>query len=104
MVGTVLDSVSNSSTGWGTTSYGGESSATLLEVQVPVVSNSVCNAAMSPITGPILDSMLCAGGEEGKDGCQGDSGGPLTVDVNQQHVLIGDTSFGQGCAKVIAKD
>jgi len=83
--------------GWGTTSYGGTSSDKLLEVQVPVVSNAVCINAMGS---GITEQMLCAGGEEGKDGCQGDSGGPLTVPVgsDNQHVLIGDVSFGNQCA------
>jgi len=80
--------------GWGTTSFGGTESSKLLEVEVPVVSNSVCSAAMS-LT--ITDAMLCAGGELNKDGCQGDSGGPLTVDVDGKHFLIGDVSFGNGC-------
>ena len=31
---------------------------------------------------------------------QGDSGGPLTYNSNGQHILIGDVSFGDGCAKV----
>jgi len=81
--------------GWGTTDYGGASSNKLLEVEVPVVSNTVCAAAMPEFT--ITDSMLCAGGVAGKDGCQGDSGGPLTVDVDGKHVLIGDVSFGNKC-------
>merc|ERR1719167_783346 len=81
--------------GWGTTSSGGQTSSKLLDVQVPVVSNAVCKAAM-PNT--ITDAMLCAGGEANKDACQGDSGGPLTVEVNKKHVLIGDVSFGNGCA------
>jgi len=80
--------------GWGTTSFGGSTSDKLLEVEVPVISNTVCSSAMSA---GITDAMLCAGGELNKDGCQGDSGGPLTVDVNNQHVLIGDVSFGNGC-------
>jgi len=80
--------------GWGTTSSGGQTSDKLLEVQVPVVSNAVCKAAMQ---NTITDAMLCAGGEANKDGCQGDSGGPLTVEVNDKHVLIGDVSFGNGC-------
>jgi len=80
--------------GWGTVEYGGASSNKLLEVEVPVVSNAVCAAAM-PYT--ITDGMLCAGGVKDKDGCQGDSGGPLSVDVNGAHVLIGDVSFGNQC-------
>jgi len=81
--------------GWGTVEYGGASSSKLLEVEVPVVSNTVCQAAMPQYQ--ITDAMLCAGGQLNKDGCQGDSGGPLTVDVDGKHVLIGDVSFGNQC-------
>jgi len=80
--------------GWGTTSFGGSVSSKLLEVQVPVVSNAVCDDAMQA---EITESMLCAGGELNKDGCRGDSGGPLTVDDDGKHVLIGAVSFGNGC-------
>ena len=52
--------------GWGRTSSGGTLSDVLLEVEVPVVTNAQCGTTMSGIT----DSMLCAGGEAGKDGCQ----------------------------------
>ena len=52
--------------GWGTTSFGGASSAKLLEVNVTVVTKAVCEAAM----GPMGDGQICAGGEEGKDSCQ----------------------------------
>ena len=40
----------------------------LLEVEVPVVTNAQCETTMTGIT----DSMICAGGEAGKDGCQVD--------------------------------
>ena len=56
--------------GWGTTSYGGDSSSVLQEVEVPVVTNEQCETTMSGIT----DGMICAGGVEGKDGCQVSSG------------------------------
>ncbi len=46
----------------------------------------------------IADHMVCAGVVGGgKDACQGDSGGPL-VTTTPTPVLVGDTSFGTGCA------
>ena len=53
--------------GWGTTSYGGDSSSVLMEVEVPVVTNEQCKTTMGS---GITDGMICAGGVEGKDGCQ----------------------------------
>lgn len=85
--------------GWGTTASGGQSSDKLLEVEIPVVTNAVCQTALSGQGATITDAMLCAGGQKNKDGCQGDSGGPLTVDVSGQHVLIGDVSYGIGCGQ-----
>jgi len=80
--------------GWGTTSSGGSSSSTLLEVSLPVVTNTQCATSM----GLVEDGQICAGGEAGKDSCQGDSGGPLSYESNGQHILIGDVSYGNGCA------
>jgi len=81
--------------GWGTTSSGGASSSKLLEVGVPVVTSAQCATSMGPMEG----GQICAGGEAGKDSCQGDSGGPLSYESNGQHILIGDVSYGDGCAK-----
>jgi len=81
--------------GWGFTSNGGLTSSTLLEVSVPVVTPSECAKTM----GPREDGQLCAGGEAGKDSCNGDSGGPLTYESGDQHILIGDVSYGNGCAQ-----
>ncbi|EDW73879.1 uncharacterized protein Dwil_GK19456 [Drosophila willistoni] len=85
--------------GWGTTTYRGSSSYVLLAVDVPIVSNEVCDADYEDYEDGLFNitsSMLCAGvrGVGGKDACQGDSGGPLVV--NRQ--LAGVVSWGAECA------
>ncbi|XP_029434444.1 transmembrane protease serine 2 [Rhinatrema bivittatum] len=86
--------------GWGATYDGGSSSSTLMAISVPLISPSQCNAR-SVYDGSITDSMVCAGYlQGGKDSCQGDSGGPLVTDLNSLWWLVGDTSWGSGCANV----
>jgi len=75
----------------------------LMKVELEIVSDEICQSDMEAngwVT-TITPGMLCAGGIGGEDSCGGDSGGPLTVDVDGQHVLVGDTSFGHqdGCAQ-----
>ncbi|XP_054738780.1 trypsin zeta-like [Anastrepha obliqua] len=81
--------------GWGTLSTGGSSANLLQEVNVPIISNEICNA--NYYDGLITDSMLCAGVRDtgGKDACDGDSGGPLLVN----NKLAGIVSWGVGCAQ-----
>ncbi|XP_037333489.1 trypsin II-P29-like isoform X2 [Pungitius pungitius] len=84
-------------TGWGTTQSDVplQFPQYLQEVQVPVVSNSRCNAAYRSIT----SNMVCAGPDGGgKDSCQGDSGGPLVSKNGSRWVQAGVVSFGRGCA------
>lgn len=83
--------------GWGATSENGPSSATLLKLTVPVLSNAECNAP-SAYDGAISDNMICAGylNQSGKDSCQGDSGGPLVVTKSGKKILVGVASWGQG--------
>ncbi|XP_029954229.1 serine protease 27 [Salarias fasciatus] len=76
---------------------------TLQEVQVPIISQSLCQEMYR--TDPseqvdILYDMICAGYQEGgRDACQGDSGGPLVCQmVNGTWVQAGVVSFGLGCA------
>jgi len=102
--------------GWGSTaSCPAATSNILLEVEVPIVSDTVCEAASSDsvtssvngqcvtearsYSGVISSDMVCAG-SSGKDACQGDSGGPFTVKSSStsQHDLVGVVSWGYGCA------
>ncbi|WP_372769732.1 trypsin-like serine protease [Pseudoalteromonas sp.] len=84
--------------GWGTTSSGGDVSAQLLQVKVPLISNEVCNST-SAYGGKIANTEICAGfAAGGKDSCQGDSGGPLVIASNQGPLQVGVVSWGDGCA------
>ncbi|MFC0116045.1 S1 family peptidase [Kibdelosporangium aridum] len=79
--------------GWGTTRSGGSASRYLLKANVPLTSDATCRTAYG--SSFIQSAMVCAGFPNGGvDTCQGDSGGPLIAGGK----LIGDTSWGRGCA------
>lgn len=84
--------------GWGMTGPNDWNSYSdaLRQVNVPIVNNETCNAAMEDVT----ENMICAGFETGgKDSCQGDSGGPLFVpDGKEGYMLAGVSSWGFDCA------
>lgn len=85
--------------GWGATFEGGPGAIDLLGVEVPVVSNEVCNRPES-YNGDITGAMMCAGREEGlADSCQGDSGGPFSIMIDGRPTLVGVVSWGEGCAR-----
>lgn len=91
-------------TGWGKLSETGRAKAdTLQKVIVPIVSDKDCEDLYRVIgyTGPIRDTMLCAGEEiGGKDACQGDSGGPFVCKgLDNRYYLAGIVSWGVGCAR-----
>ena len=81
--------------GWGGTEVdGGSPSNKLMEVEVPIVEQSICNATMK-VFGTFDEGMLCAGFYEGgKDSCYGDSGGPLIVNTGDKIEQIGLVSAG----------
>ncbi len=88
--------------GWGTTSESGYISNVLMKVDVPYVTQEVCQKAYEENKYEITESMLCAGYPEGgKDSCQGDSGGPLVykTKTTSNYYLVGVVSWGIGCAR-----
>ncbi|MFC9294727.1 S1 family peptidase [Streptomyces sp. NPDC057011] len=80
--------------GWGDTAQSSRTrSSHLRKAQVPIVAPDDCEESYSHFN---ADSMLCAGYQEGGvDTCQGDEGGPLLI----QGVLVGITSWGDGCGR-----
>ncbi|EAT32410.1 AAEL015432-PA [Aedes aegypti] len=85
--------------GWGTTEKGQDEpgvygSRYKLEVDLPGVDLETCRANYPNV----LDSEMCAGGEEGKDSCQGDSGGGLVAAEKDGYwYQFGVVSWGYGC-------
>ncbi|MBF0103166.1 MAG: trypsin-like serine protease [Desulfobacterales bacterium] len=84
--------------GWGNTSgSASEYPQNLQQVELPIITNSLCNNAYG---GLITANMFCAGDAQGfKDSCEGDSGGPVIVNYNGVNKLAGIVSWGEGCAQ-----
>ncbi|XP_005606217.2 transmembrane protease serine 2 isoform X1 [Equus caballus] len=86
--------------GWGATYEKGKTSELLNAAMVPLIEPEQCNNKFI-YNDLITPAMICAGYLEGKvDSCQGDSGGPLVTLKSSIWWLIGDTSWGSGCAKM----
>ena len=66
----------------------------LQQITLKIQDLPFCSRAKNYYTDP--SSILCAGGEVGKDTCRGDSGGPLTLTDNRalKHFVVGITSRG----------
>lgn len=80
--------------GFGDTSPGtGEGSADLLSLDLRLRGDRTCGSWWDDSYDP--RTMLCAGGDVGRDLCEGDSGGPLTIgDGRGGRRLLGVTLFG----------
>eukprot|EP00099_Drosophila_melanogaster_P024948 NP_723941.2 uncharacterized protein Dmel_CG4793 [Drosophila melanogaster] len=75
----------------------------LKKIELPLVDRSVCQTKLQGPYGKdfILDnSLICAGGEPGKDTCKGDGGAPLACPLQSdpnRYELLGIVNFGFGC-------
>jgi secreted trypsin-like serine protease len=94
--------------GFGVTEADGEQPEVLQEARVPIVADEVAAEAypyliegVDPLFGGFESGTQVAAGypEGGVDSCQGDSGGPLLVSAGTEMRLVGDTSYGVGCAE-----
>ncbi|XP_069328366.1 transmembrane protease serine 2 isoform X1 [Eulemur rufifrons] len=85
--------------GWGATQEKGKTSDTLNAAMVRLIEPAQCTSKYV-YNNLVTSAMICAGYLQGTvDSCQGDSGGPLVTSKNGIWWLIGDTSWGSGCAK-----
>lgn len=85
--------------GLGRLSEGGSRPSVIHEVDVPLVSDTVCQQSGGNYAN-VGSVAFCAGYSNGaKDSCSGDSGGPIVINVAGQVVQLGTVSWGIGCAR-----
>jgi len=84
--------------GFWTTESGGDAPPVMQETEVPIADDAYSAGAYRSFE---PGTQVGAGFPEGgKDSCQGDSGGPLLVPAADGSLrLVGDTSYGEGCAE-----
>ncbi len=94
--------------GFGVTESDGDQPDVLQEARVPIVADKDAAEAypylvegVDPVFGGFENRTQVAAGfpRGGVDTCQGDSGGPLLVSAGTAMRLVGDTSYGAGCAE-----
>ena len=85
--------------GWGSASFGGSPSGTLLTAPIQVLSGPGQPSCGSYGSDFFPAQVICAGVPAGGiDACQGDSGGPLVVSEGGIPVIAGIVSVGNECA------
>ncbi|XP_055837756.1 venom serine protease-like [Episyrphus balteatus] len=78
--------------GWGTTSFGGSTSKSLLKATLSVITYQVCQQYYNQVE----NSQICTYGD-GKDACQLDSGGPVFFKAPDRMFQVGIIIGGNGC-------
>uniref|UniRef100_A0A8C0ZVJ8 Ovochymase-2 n=1 Tax=Castor canadensis TaxID=51338 RepID=A0A8C0ZVJ8_CASCN len=89
-------------TGWGRLQEGGSLPQVLQEVDLPILTQEECVAALLTLKKPFNGkTFLCTGSPDGgRDACQGDSGGSLMCrNKKGAWTLAGVTSWGLGCGR-----
>jgi len=90
--------------GWGKDKFGkeGRYSPVLKKIEVPTVPNDICREnlkkAFPKADISLHESLMCAGGEEGKNACKGDGGSPLVCPVEgvpDQYYQAGIVAWGK---------
>ena len=85
--------------GWGSTSFGGTPSGTLLTAPIQILLGPGQPGCGDYGSGFFPAQVICAGVPAGGvDACQGDSGGPLVVSQGGIPVIAGIVSVGNECA------
>jgi secreted trypsin-like serine protease len=84
--------------GFGLTEENGSSASTMQQAEVPITTDEYAKGAYDSFE---AGTQIGAGFPQGGvDSCQGDSGGPLLVKAPDGSLrLVGDTSYGDGCAR-----
>jgi len=87
-------------TGWGSTVSGGDTTETLNQVDMSIISNVECETQSGY---DLTNRMICADGmnnDPAADTCQGDSGGPLFAYIESARAAVqaGIVSYGDDCA------
>ncbi|KAH8251283.1 hypothetical protein KR032_005124, partial [Drosophila birchii] len=92
--------------GWGRDAVKQNSFMNIMKkVDLPIVSRKSCEAEIQNYKGPdfwLHDSLMCAGGEDGKDSCEGDGGSPLACpleDDPNRFEQAGVVNWGIGCGE-----